>query len=71
VPVVNVVCMKHVHLCNLYTRACFALASNEAFPARVGCMSLRGQTAIDNIADVSCVLDGFSPNFICVYITLC
>jgi hypothetical protein len=69
VPVVNVVCMQSMHVCNLYT--CFALATNQAFPSRVGYMILRGQTAIDNIPDVSCVLDGSRPSFVYVAISLC
>jgi hypothetical protein len=40
---------------NIYTRMCFILATNQAFPARVGCTSLRGQTVLDNTADISCV----------------
>jgi hypothetical protein len=61
--------MQCMHICNLYS--CFVLATNQAFPVRVGCTSLHGQTAIDNIAGVSCVLDGSSPNFIWVAISLC
>jgi hypothetical protein len=68
-PVVNVVCMQSMHVCNLYT--CFALATNEAFRSLIGYMSLRGHAAIDNIADVSCVLDGSIPSFIWVAISLC